>query len=169
MEKELWQPVKGFEDYYEISTQGRLKSLRSGKILKPRKQNQGYFSYVLSVKQKYTYRLAHVLVAEAFIPNPENKRTVNHKDSDKHNNRVDNLEWMTHSENHQHAFQNGRENPNAFELGINKLSRQSVEYIRQHYIKGDRTYGAGPLARQFGISTPSLLKVIRRQSYKSVL
>lgn len=168
---EIWKAVseKGFEDRFEISNQGRLRNAVTGRIKKPREHNQGYYQYNLTkAKQKTVYRLAHVLVAKAFIPNPENKRTVNHKDSNKKNNFDWNLEWATHGENHLHAFKNGRLNPNAFELGVNKLTREDVVFIRTNYLSGDKVFGGNPLAKRFNISYPCILKVIRRISYKSV-
>lgn len=115
--KEIWKPIKGYEGLYEISNLGRVKSLsrvtpHNGrvyptKILKPHINTKKYLDVELSqngLKQRYRI---HRLVAETFIPNPNNKPQVNHIDCDKSNNRVDNLEWCDNSENQRHAFAHG--------------------------------------------------------------
>lgn len=88
--QEIWKPVVGFEEYFEISNLGRLK--RKDRILKAT-NDRGYLKIKLSVNGKRYLRYIHRLVAEAFIPNPNNYKEVNHKDSNPENNRVDNLEW----------------------------------------------------------------------------
>lgn len=101
-----WRPVAGYEGSYEVSAAGEVLSLRTGAVLTPQAHPMGYLSVGLRVVgsvRKHT-RLIHRLVAEAFIPNPEQKPTVNHRDGDKRNNGVENLEWATHSENHAHAY-----------------------------------------------------------------
>ena len=114
--KEEWRPVKGFEGYYEVSNLGRVRSLdrvdsvgrvRIGKILKQSAKNNGYMHLVLSANGIKKNAHAHRLVAQAFIPNPLNKMDVNHIDGDKTNNKVDNLEWATRSENQKHAYDIG--------------------------------------------------------------
>ena len=100
MKQEIWRPVVGFEKYYEISSYGRLRSLPRLKILKIDKAVlNGYKIYPL--RQKYG-RHIHRLVAIAFIPNPRKKPQVNHKDGDKLNNFVDNIERVTAKENNTH-------------------------------------------------------------------
>ena len=97
---EEWQPVVGFEGLYEVSNIGRVRSLtRYKKIIKPIITNSGYYQYQLWHKGVRHVELAHRLVAQTFIPNPENKSVVNHIDENKLNNSVDNLEWVTHIEN----------------------------------------------------------------------
>lgn len=117
---ETWKEIPGFNGYYEASTYGRIRRMKnetiykdgriahfSQTILTPAKTKKGYLSVYLSVKsRKYTISV-HKLIAITFIPNPENKKTVNHKDLNKENNYVENLEWMTNKENMQHAFKNG--------------------------------------------------------------
>lgn len=105
--KEIWKPVKDFEEYFLISNYGRLKRIRVehysfnkkskiiktiDRIVKPT-EDKGYQKISLSVNGKRTIKYIHRLVAEAFIPNPNNYREVNHKDSNPLNNKVDNLEW----------------------------------------------------------------------------
>ena len=106
--KEIWHNVKGYEGLYLISTYGRVLSApRNGTklewhILAPHFVG-GYVQYELSKSNKTKAYKAHRLVAEAFLPNPERKREVNHIDGDKHNNKLENLEWSTSSENQLHA------------------------------------------------------------------
>ncbi len=107
--KEIWKPVPEYEGIYEVSNLGRIKSLSRGKrkekILNP---NSGRYKNVfLSKNGDYCKMLLHRIVAIVFIPNPENKPQVNHKDGNKFNNEVSNLEWCTHQENMNHAYVTG--------------------------------------------------------------
>ena len=97
---EIWKKIEGFEDY-EVSNLGRVKSIRC--TLKHCVGKNGYASVNLQENTKTIHRL----VASAFIPNPENKRCVNHIDGNKKNNNVENLQWVTHKENTTHAIKNG--------------------------------------------------------------
>jgi len=103
MENELWKPVVGYEKYYQVSTLGRVKSLRSGNILKPFKHSQGYQRVSLFLSGKANNVGIHQLVAKAFIINREFKNAVNHINGNKADNRVHNLEWCTPLENTTHA------------------------------------------------------------------
>ena len=108
-DEEIWKDVVGWEGLYQVSNLGRVRSLLYNKV-EIRKQplnNRGYYFVWIYRKGKATYSLVHRLVAMAFIPNPENKRTVNHKDGDKTNNHVLNLEWNTDGENQLHAYRTG--------------------------------------------------------------
>ena len=114
--EEIWKDIEGYEGLYQVSNLGRVKSLkriqkfyhnRSDKILNLTKCGAGYFKIILSKNGVNKNHMIHRLVAQAFILNPENKPTVNHKDGNKHNNCVDNLEWATYSENIQHAYNLG--------------------------------------------------------------
>jgi hypothetical protein len=113
--KEIWKDINDLEGY-QISNLGRVKSLARyinckggkkrlmlGKIIVGYKEPNRYTKIVVNKQMRYVHRL----VAQAFIPNTDNKPTVNHKDGDKHNNRVDNLEWATQSENNYHSFRMG--------------------------------------------------------------
>ncbi|MBR5878466.1 MAG: NUMOD4 motif-containing HNH endonuclease [Akkermansia sp.] len=99
---EKWKLIPGYNDMYLISDQGRVFSKWTGKILKPA-ISFGYLRYRLRENKRDNKLRAHRLVAEAFIPNPENKPQVNHINGDKSDNRVENLEWCSPSENQLHS------------------------------------------------------------------
>lgn len=107
-----WRPIKGFEGLYEVSNLGQVKSLnynrtKEAKILRLCKNKDGYLCVHLHKNGKGYAKKVHRLVTAAFIPNPEGKTEVNHIDGNKTNNRVENLEWATHSENMHHAWETG--------------------------------------------------------------
>jgi hypothetical protein len=117
---EIWKNIKGFEGAYQVSNHGRVKSLYrvitrgdgvkktiSEKIMNPSRDRAGYPTVCLSIGSLRKPYKVHRLVLEAFIENPENKACVNHKNGVKHDNRLENLEWATHQENSQHAFDTG--------------------------------------------------------------
>lgn len=94
--EEIFVPIKGYEGLYEVSNLGRIKSFKNGsQILKPVITKKGYFTIVLCLNGVPKRFLIHRLVAQAFIPNPDNLPFVNHKDEVKTNNVVTNLEWCT--------------------------------------------------------------------------
>ena len=104
---EIWKKINGY-DNYEISNYGNVKNIKTNLILKKRISKLGYVKYALCKNGKYKYLLSHRLVAKHFILNNENKPEVNHKDLNKENNYVGNLEWSTKSENIIHSYQKGR-------------------------------------------------------------
>lgn len=105
---EEWRDVVGFEGFYKVSSIGRIKAIHGKeKIIKTSLDRRGYPRTTLCIRGRKKYDSIHRFVAIAFIDNPENKRTVNHKDGNKLNNCVDNLEWATDKENKAHAMANG--------------------------------------------------------------
>lgn len=101
--KEIWKEIESDKNYM-ISNKGSVYSKRTGKILSGEVTKKGYIRVALTNHKRY---LVHVLVAKAFLPNPENKPQVNHIDGNKSNNNVSNLEWNTQSENMKHAYKTG--------------------------------------------------------------
>lgn len=117
---EVWKDILGYEGYYQISNLGNVRSLDRyvrngkgtvrfvpGKLRKLDLLADGYLGISLEKEGRVKYFKIHRLVAEAFIPNPENKPEVNHKDGDKTNPTVNNLEWATRSDNMDHAWRTG--------------------------------------------------------------
>lgn len=118
--KEIWKQIEGYENLYEVSNLGRVRSVErpsrnkrnkngviKGKILKPGSNPVGYVIVSLYRDKKQKFFQVHRLVAKAFIPNVMNKEQVNHIDGNKKNNNINNLEWATRSENMKHAIENG--------------------------------------------------------------
>lgn len=107
--QEIWKDIPNYQGLYQISNLGNIRSLLNGskRVLKPNPSNCGYYKVELYNNGKSKVFYIHRLVANSFIPNPDNKKQVNHIDGDKSHNCVDNLEWVTPSENQKHAFSIG--------------------------------------------------------------
>lgn len=169
MIKEEWRAVKSFEGIYEISNLGRLKSFKKykdGYILSNKNSKGGYLSVILISKEKIRHAKMHRLVAEAFIPNPKNYPVVNHKDGNKQNNRVDNLEWCTIQHNVKHALTH---NPNMIK-GMKKHNQYiKPKEICQYSLEGDlmAIYPNAKLAQKVtGVCARNILQVARKEEYK---
>lgn len=136
--EEIWKDIKGYEGLYEVSNLGRIKSLKRNKIITP-KLIHSYFSVILYNKKNYRNFRIHRLVAQAFIPNPNNYPQVNHIDGNKLNNNLENLEWCTQSHNMKEAYRIGLEKPkkikvNQYDLCGNFIKTwDSIKNIENFY------------------------------------
>ena len=117
-QNEIWKDIPGYEGFYQASNLGRIKSLvlynnrykkyiKREKVLKTTTQKTGYLMLTLCKDKKKSNLLVHRIIAKTFLSNPNNYPQVNHKDGNKKNNCVDNLEWCTSSENQKHAYRLG--------------------------------------------------------------
>lgn len=104
---EIWRPIKGYENIYSVSNEGRVKNTLTNRVLSPVNNSKCYFKVELWKDHKGKKYYVHRLVAETFISNPFGKKEVNHMDGNPSNNRVSNLEWVTSSENSKHAVYSG--------------------------------------------------------------
>lgn len=144
-------------DDYEINKDGSIFSKKKGIYLKPQPNGKGYLRVVIG-KQK---RFVHRLVAEKFVPNPDNKPQVNHINGDKTDNRADNLEWVTNQENRNHAINNGLHLCGE-KCSWSKLTEDDVIYIRS----SDEP--ATSIAKRLGVSVSHVRAVRRGNGWKSV-
>ena len=147
MEQEQWKPIKGYEGKYDVSNFGRVRSYYKGLHIKTQRMNNCGYCYVnLYVKGK-RQKMARVnrLVAEAFIPNPDNLSDVNHKDMNKTNNHVSNLEWSSHRGNVQHSYDSGQRQAHKWteeeKKEIAKRSRAYQERVRASRRRANLTPG----------------------------
>lgn len=160
---ERWLPVAGYEDLYEVSTEGRVRSLRSGKIRRDVDNGRGYRKVALSRDGKDRDMYIHRLVAIAFIPNPDDLPQVHHKDFVKHNNRAKNLEWVTAKKNvcesrdldgAMHAITN----PN----NAKKLTAEQVAEMRSRDWSG---HSYEEIAALYGVSPSMVNNVLRAKAW----
>lgn len=138
MNNESWKQVEGFNGRYEVSNTGKIRSInyrRSGstKELKILVDRYGYPCVSLPMpNNKRKHFTIHRLVASAFIPNPEGKPEVNHKDGDKFNNHVSNLEWVTMQENQRHAWENGLKEKSRIMSAKRGKSEKTISRLSQY-------------------------------------
>ena len=160
--KEIWRTIEKYPNYM-ISNLGNVWSKRREKQLKPCVNSSNYKKYVLSGKNVY----AHRLVAEAFIPNPNNLPEVNHKDGNKWNNYVENLEWVTKNENALHAFENGLRTIDGYtRYKVAKTSRRfstkDIEDIKTLFEDG---YSKKEIAEKYNCSDSVICNIINGNTY----
>lgn len=170
MHEEVWKDVVGFEDYFRVSTFGNVYSKRTGIILKQVLRVNGYKTISTRIGGRSGKALCfkvHRLVAEAFISNPQNKPEVNHKDGNKANNSVQNLEWNTKSENILHSYDTGLSKPiKGIENIRSTISEDDLNfiYLNSNKLGGDMSMRA--IARHIGCSHKVVAKYIKRHLNK---
>lgn len=176
--EEIWKPIVGFEGLYEISSFGNIKSLQrltyysDGRVFNQpeiiksvRKQKDGYVMVTLSKETKKFNIRVHNLVADHFIPKEEGRNCINHKDGNKSNNSISNLERCTYKENSLHAvktglIKQGKESPHS------KLKESDILEIRKIYVENNETMER--IGSRFGISFQNVSQIINRKTWKNV-
>ena len=172
---EIWKSVKDYEGLYEVSNKGNVKTIPhyvntrynkrevKGKILKPTKNNNGYIRVGLSKNGKQIIYSIHRLVAIAFIENVNNLRCVHHRDSNKHNNNLENLEWISIKDNTKRAYLDGLFKPVSPTKGKfgkdNHRSKQIAQFTKNNELIAEFE-GARDAMRKTGIDNRLISKVI---------
>ena len=146
MMNEIWKPVKNYVGLYMVSNLGRVMNCRTGRILKEQLHERGYLRVTLSKNGKQKMFKVHRLVMIAFVGYVEGKDQVNHIDGDKSNNRLDNLEWCTQSDNMKHAYDNG--------LAKSKKKVRAIRCIET----GEIYKNAADASRQLGYDRSGILR-----------
>lgn len=162
---ENWKDIQGYEGVYEISDLGQIRSVDrlvinpkkgirrvAGRVLKP-SICKGYYYLILCKEGKKKFSQIHILVASHYVPNPENKPEVNHKDGNKLNNAANNVEWCTKLENKIHAIIMG--------LTPTKLNENDVKDIRRLH----KHYTYKSLGKIFGVHCSTIKKIVNRKSW----
>lgn len=164
--------IKGYEGLYEIDEKGNVYSLpRKGTWQKsPRKLKHflsEYYYVMLCKDGKTKKKRLHRLLADNFIPNPKNKPIVNHKDGDKLNNSLDNLEWATNAENIRHAYKIGLIQPKRGGLNGNSvLTIDEVRQIRQIAYNRGKNYNRKELSLRYGVSECTIKEIVGRKTWQ---
>jgi len=176
MQKEIWKDVPNYDGLYQVSNLGRIKSLNkknkikelkgidTTRILKLRESKDGYLYTVFSIDKVRKTVKAHRLVAESFLDNKENKPCVNHINGIKTDNRVENLEWCTYSENTKHAVKIGlKKGVKGEKSHLSKLNINDVNNIRLLYSKGN--VPQLKLAKTFNISQSQVNRIVNKKNW----
>lgn len=151
--------ISGFPGY-QVTSSGKIIN-KHGRILKDRITKFGYIRAMLSVNKKPKQLLVHRIVAEHFVPNPQNKPDVNHKDGNKKNNHYSNLEWVTKSENTKHASNHflavrGEKN------GRSKLTWKQIKEIREIY----PSLSCYSLAKIYQVNQTTIARIVNNSGWK---
>lgn len=177
---EIWKDVKGYEGYYKISNLGRIYILEKrfidsigrrrvlkAKYAKPTKAGNTYEFVRLTKNKEAKIKYIHRIVAENFLPLVEGKEWVNHIDGDKLNNKAENLEWCTPSENIRHAFDTGL---NVHFRGVGspncKLNDEMVREIRK--IREEENMSHRKIAAMFGVSATAIARILNGKAWTHV-
>ncbi len=169
--KEIWKDIPNYEGLYQVSNRGSVKVLpknanRKEKILKPNMKYPGYFYLNLVKNRQSRHYTIHRLVALTFIPNPENKKEVNHIDANKLNNLIPNLEWCTRQENIRHRDLNSL-SPRGEKNGSSKLKEKQVRKILNLYNSGK--IKCVTMARKYGVGQSTISDIIRRKTWRHII
>lgn len=174
-QEEIWKDIPGYNGKYKASNLGNIKSMnyhrgKKEKILKSYKNHSGYFMVSVCRNNKRETYSCHYLVAITFIPNPENKPEINHRDLNKKNNCIENLEWITHIDNAKHAVKNGVKFGGNHEYCMgeknvtSKLKNKDIPIIRSLYPKLNFVQ----IAKKFNVNRKTIEHIIYKRTWKSI-
>ena len=177
-EIEIWRGVEGFEDYYEVSNKSRVRSLdrvivysngstrnHKGDVLKPMQPKNQYPYICIRINGSKINKYIHRLVAIAFIPNPYNKQQVNHINGIKNDNRIENLEWCTPSENGLHAYKNNLSNPlNGSKAPWSILDEEKVLAVKRLF-RMNKNFHRGNTAAKLGVNINTIVSIIKNRNW----
>lgn len=176
--KEIWKVVIGYEGFYEVSSIGKIRSkdryvnatngstqLKKGIILKSPIDKYGYHKIKLSKYGKVKDFTVHRLVALNFVKNIFNKPQVNHKDGNKLNNKVDNLEWMTISEQSIHAYKYNLKSKTGIKNSMVKLTEEEVKKIKEMLDMGSRV---GEISKEFNVTSSCISSIKSGRIWKHI-
>lgn len=157
-----WKNIEGTNGEYQVSDTGLVKTVKTGRILKPIIDQRGYERVCLFKMDRDRRFKVHRLVAQTFIPNPNNLPQVNHLDGNKRNNSVDNLEWITNADNMKHAKMNG------LRAGHERFCKaKSKRVIATHIATGEKIVFESILAAVRGLGTQHVSDVLQGKRQQS--
>lgn len=176
MTKEIWKDIPSYEGYYQVSNNGRLRSLdrlihdaggrtrlRRGVIFNPKPDRRGRIRVALSRGGRQKYKFVHCLVMLAFVGSRPDGCDIHHKNDNPSDNRLENLVYLTHKE---HAQTRNYDKPKGERHPMSKLTREQVEAIRERYNEGMLTQRG--VALEFGISQPTVSNIVTGYTWENV-
>jgi hypothetical protein len=162
---ERWLPIYGYTGLYEVSSQGRIRSLYGDRILRQSESGEGYLRVTLVKKGKRKTFFVQQIVCKAFWgPAPGPNYEVGHLDGDRKNNKSNNLEWVTKKQNAAHRRLHGNSGEGEGNSSA-KLTRDDVYEILDRYDEGE---SASSLGREFGVSHTQILNIVKGKKWKHV-
>lgn len=163
MKKEEWKRVPDFGDYF-VSNFGRIYNSKTGRYLcQKNPKNYRYKKVRLSNESVVILKDLHRIIAETFIPNPNNLRVVNHKNGNTFDNNVENLEWVSYSSNNKHAYESSLKLPSHL-----VLTEDNVKFIRENTRNNGGKYNSRQLAEMFGVSKGAILQCVWGMTHKRI-
>ena len=155
---EIWKDIPDYEGLYQVSNLGRVKSVKNGCVKSYHKNRRGYCMVELYKSNRREHKYIHRLVARVFIPKSEWKETINHKDENKENNRLDNLEFMSFIENIKYGTRGERSGKNRINHPLRSL--QICQYDEEMKLVNEWV-SIAEAHRQTGITRPNIIKCLK--------
>lgn len=161
-----WKTIEDFNGKFSVSDTGLIRNNETGKVLKQTVIKSGYSTVVVKPNGRTggskCFRV-HREVALAFLPNPDNKSDVNHKDGNKINNTVENLEWVSHSANMIHAIETGLHSKGIL------LTESDIQQIRKEYVRNSPTHGIVALGEKYGVHNTTISNALTGRTWKHLI